>query len=176
MTFLLPICNTHYKIHLFRGEQLMGSKLGNLIKNGSFELGLLAWKSENVTTTKGNSHTGVNRAVLGGANQLHASLSQDIKIVRKHSYLLSLFACASGTPGNLHIKLVWLDKRGAELGMGLNFDISGKSFPPHPTWSYYIDITGRSPDEARLARLIISKELGGIINLDDIMFYDQGRD
>ncbi|HZW82530.1 MAG TPA: hypothetical protein VFF14_03795 [Candidatus Deferrimicrobium sp.] len=154
----------------------MRYKLGNLMKNGSFELGLLAWQSENVVTTKGNSHTGVNRAMLGGANQLPASLSQDIRIAHKRSYLLSLFACASGTPGDLHIKLVWLNKRGAELGVGLNFDISGNSFTPHPNWSYYIDITGRSPDEARLARLIISKDAGGIIILDDIMFYDQGLD
>ncbi len=152
----------------------MGSKQGNLMLNGSFELGLVAWENENVLAVKGNSHTGSYKAVLGGTNQLQASLTQDIKVSRKRIYFLCLFASATGTAGDVHIKLEWLNKRGAKLGIGLNFDIPGRSISPQPIWTFYIDITGKSPDEARFGRLTISKDLGGFVDLDDIMFYEQG--
>ncbi|HEX3015061.1 MAG TPA: hypothetical protein VHQ46_01540 [Desulfobacteria bacterium] len=154
----------------------MAARKGNLVQNASFELGLLAWQSENVISVKGSSHTGAYRAVLGGTNQLQATLSQDIRIFRKRHYLLSFFAVGDGIASDLHLKLVWLDKRGSELGIGLNFDIPGKSITPLPLWSFFVELTGRSPEEARYARLIFTKDLGGFISLDDLLFYEQGGD
>jgi len=152
---------------------LAANNLGNLVQNGSFELGLLAWQADNALSVKGNSHTGSYRAVLGGTNQLQASLLQDIKVSRKRFYILSLFAGADGMAGDLHIKLTWLDKRGSEIGIGLNFDVSGSSLTPNPLWSYFVELTGRSPEDAKYARLSIAKDLGGYISLDDILFYEQ---
>lgn len=151
----------------------VATRTGNLLQNGSFELGLLAWRCENVLSVKGGSHTGLYRAVLGGTNQLQSSLVQDIRVSRKRVYLFSLFAYADGIAGNLHIKLNWLDKRGSVLGVGLNFDIPGSSLCSQPFWSYFIELTGRSPEETRYARLQISKDLGGLVSIDDILFYEQ---
>ncbi len=153
----------------------MGNGKGNLIQNGSFELGLLAWQFENVISVKGSSHTGMYRAILGSANQLQASLSQDIKVSRKRCYAFSMFANANGIAGDVHIKISWLDKRGMEIGLGLGFDIPGSSLPSDPVWSYYIELTGRSPEEVRYARLSIAKDLGGFVSLDDLLFFEQSE-
>lgn len=156
-----------------RGVSIMSKASGNLVQNGSFELGLLAWQYENVLSAKGNSHTGTYRAVLGGEGEQQSALFQNIKISHNRCYILSLFACSEESSGDLHIKLIWLDKKGADIGAGISFDVPSSNLSTFPIWTYFVELSGKSPDDARYARLSITKDPGGCVSLDDIILYQQ---
>lgn len=147
----------------------------NLVINPSFEDGLTGWTSVNTTSfSKDDVYEGNNDAQMG---QDGGSLVQDVPIVNAVGGCF-LFNCGLGYrktedsagPAQMIIKVLWLDNRGREIGLGLSI-ISDLTGVGEPKWLVYTGITEPAPPGTAAARLQFTKSasLNSVIEVDKVV-------
>lgn len=153
-------------------------RTSNLVQNPSFEDGLNGWTTDQVnieistSAYEGNAVAYIDNE--GGA------LWQDISLGRGAGSCF-LFGCALKAgftdPGTAvtHglIKVIWLDRRGREIGLGLSLVARPFSLTTiGSVWQVYMGITDRAPSGASAARIRITKPFAtnGALHVDNIIF------
>ncbi|MDD4767801.1 MAG: hypothetical protein PHF87_09560 [Desulfotomaculaceae bacterium] len=149
----------------------------NLVQNPSFDANLSSWTAVNATALADNdNYEGVFVANVDDGGGL---IFQDIPLPcgAGHCFLLN-FALgyeAGVTPpfyGNMLVKVLWLDARGQQIGLGLSLVIPGNRENKRQ-WLVYADITGPAPSNAVMARIQFTKSAGDpnfSIQIDKVLF------
>lgn len=158
---------------------LIRASSANLVENPSFENGDEGWTFVNAQVAVSvDAYEGTNVAVIdedGGV------IFQDIPLANAagHCFLFNsgLKYVRSGTePGTGHalVKVLWLDDRGREIGIGLNLVTFGIALAEgfDPQWLIYTGITDTAPPGTVAARLQFSKLSGDnvVLDVDKVVF------
>lgn len=132
---------------------------GNLVTNPSFENSLNDWEPDNTTLYSGGDvYEGMADAIIPEAG---GSLVQDVPLVNAVGRCF-LFNCGLGyrseagaTVPQMLIKVIWLNKNGDEIGLGLS--LTCFVFSGDPRWFVYTGITEPAPLGTAAARLQFTK-------------------
>ena len=152
--------------------------MSNRVQNPSFEAGLDSWEFSNVNVVDTNPFEGTASARMGPGV---ASIFQDIRIRGcdyKPSFLLSfaIQAPLSPEPGNLTVKVQWLDVNNLDIGIGLSMVIPSNTTGLQLIWLTYVDVTESAPTSAKKARILFSKAEGtgpnDVLDIDRVVFTD----
>jgi hypothetical protein len=147
------------------------------VQNPSFNDNLSNWTAVNTTVPADNdTYEGSFAASIEEGGGL---IFQDVPIPpgAGHCFLLN-FALgyeAGATPpfyGNMLVKVLWLDFRGREIGLGLSLVITGNR-ENKGQWLVYTGITGPTPSNAVMARIQFTKSAGDPnfpIEIDKVLF------
>ena len=153
-------------------DQILFARAGtpNLVQNPSFEAGLNHWTSVNTTVFSGSDvYEGTSAAdvsVIGGV------LSQDVPLSNAagHCFLFNTglrfrATHSSPAPSQVLIRILWLDQKGSEIGLGSSLFV-----PPTPfvenRWSVYTSITEPAPPGTVAARIQFTKAPSASSELD----------
>lgn len=144
----------------YRVDQVLFSRIltPNLVHNSSFEDGLNGWEPENVGTF--NVATAYEGNVVATMTHFGASLAQQIPITRAvgRCYLLNfamkVARIAEFGEAALMVKVIWLDRTGREIGLGLGLVARGDhSVADASTWLVYAAITEPAPPGTAAAKV-----------------------
>lgn len=151
-------------------------RMGNLIVNPGFEMGLYGWnKSNHVYAGDIKPHSGNAVARIFGLS----SLSQEVCIVPCHAFefFFAVRTLNCFDPGDLIVSVMWMDKERNPIGPGFSTTISGLTILYQFLWLEYSFTTGPAPSNAAFAQIFFSKGSGpqiqGTIDIDDVDFHDQ---
>lgn len=152
----------------------------NLVLNPGFNGNLDNWNITNVSLADLNPYEGVASARLGPGV---ASLRQTVTLPSgTHSYQLSFAVEAphSLLPGQLEVKVEWLDSNGNQAGIALAHVIPSLTLGAQFFWLTYVMSTETQPANISSARITFSKSTGlpidkvpcstDVIDLDLVVF------
>lgn len=156
---------------------LAGAATPNLVQNPSFNDSLNNWTAVNTTVPADNDT--YEGAFAASVEEDGGLIFQDVPIPSGagRCFLLN-FALgyeAGATPpfyGNMLVKVLWLDPRGREIGLGLSLVIPGNR-ENKGQWLVYAGITGLTPSNAVMARIQFTKSAGDPnfpIEIDKVLF------
>src|SRR5699024_4669420 len=154
--------------------------IDDLITNGGFEAGtLMNWDATNAGITGFNPHSGRYAAYLN-AGPGSANLSQTVPVDGGESYQLIVSLAKYGffSSPDIFVRVTFLDMNNAEVGSGLNVQISSSTLPNavFNSWQEIYHTTNMAPDTATQARVEIIKPMGGLLDssvmVDDVSFLE----
>ena len=150
----------------------------NLIVNPSFEDGLNNWESVYYNLVQLNDvYEGTTALGLG---EIGGALWQEVNLYQAagHCYLFSTGlgfrrTSSEATFGTMLMKVIWLDRYGNEIGLGLCLiGTSSNQTGTDHQWVPYVGITEPAPPGADRARIQFTKTLSedGYIEIDNVVF------
>lgn len=149
----------------------------NLVQNPNFEDGLNGWNEDQVTVL--NSPSAYEGNWIAHFDNEGGALWQEVPLANGDGNCF-IFSCALragftdvGTADtNGLIEVIWLDRQGREIGLGLNMVLRPTSqFQIGSVWQVYVGITDKAPSGVAAARIRITKPSvsNGSLDVDNII-------
>ncbi len=149
----------------------------NLVQNPSFEDELNGWSADQLTAL--NSSVAYEGNWMAHFDNEGGALWQDVPLTSAAGNCF-IFSCALragftdvGTAvTNGLIKLIWLDRRGREIGLGLSLVVRPIALTQvGPVWLLYVAITDKAPVGTAAVRISITKpsETNGSLDVDRVL-------
>lgn len=149
----------------------------NLVQNPSFENGLNGWTAVNtIAVTPDNPYEGASVARVGSEGGV---LFQDVPLgsAAGHCLLLNFglfpLESAGSLPGTMLARVIWLDRDGGEIGLGLSLFINAVGNTDQ--WLVCTGITEPVPKNAARARILFTKTRSGVNTAMDVDLVVLGR-
>ncbi len=178
ISFAAGILEPETSLHI---DQVLFARVAseNLVVNPSFGDSLNGWTPVNteLRILGNNIYEGREDALVP---EIGGSLVQDVCVPQAagHCFLFNCglaFRALADNPdfGTMLIKVIWLNKDGSEIGLGLSLISRVRPFGEvDPHWLVYTGFTEPAPKDTAAARLQFSKTsgVGGIIEIDKLVF------
>jgi hypothetical protein len=151
--------------------------IANLVFNGSFELGLTGWISQNTSITSQYSHSYTNSALLAATGPGY--VAQFIPAAPGISYelLVSMGKLGTAVSSPVIVEVTFLNSSFAVLGLSLHVNIPAGRLPDvlDEDWREIYATTGLSPAGTAWAYVIVSTQTqpsGASVLMDDVAFLE----